>query len=196
MRVVAIAFSARRHGNCRDIAERILERLQEKGIETELLMAADYEINPCNCCSYECFYEDRCCPIDDDVPIIWEKMKEADGIALAIPSYYGLPPATFKAAIERAQGILKWVDREIRDLEGVWRDKPVVVAVVADGGGEMIIEYLRHLLRSAKVTLEHISYMKYGRSGFEGGLIEMPEVSLRVEELAREIYLKLIPRAS
>jgi len=30
-RVVATVCSARRYGNCRDIAERILERLREKG---------------------------------------------------------------------------------------------------------------------------------------------------------------------
>jgi len=81
-------------------------RGSERGVETELLMTIDYEINPCNRCNYECFHKERCCPIDDDVPVIWERMRKADGIVLVIPSYYDFPPAIFKAIIERTQGIL------------------------------------------------------------------------------------------
>ena len=152
-KVVATVCSARRHGNCREIAERILERLREKGAETELLLTVDYEISPCNRCNYECFHEEESCPIKDDVPIIWEKMREADGIIFVIPEYYGLPPAIFKAIIERAQGILRWKTRELRDLEDVWRNKPIIAIVIANGGGKMIMEYLGHLLRGADIIL-------------------------------------------
>ena len=43
----------------------------------------------------------------------------------------------------------------------------------------MIIKYLRRLFKTAKLTLEYISYRKYGKSGFEAGLVELDEVSLR-----------------
>ena len=191
LRVVALVSSARRRGNCYDIAEVILAQLRKKGVETELIRTVDYEINPCNRCSYECFREGAACPIDDDVPWIWEKMKEADGIVFSVPSYFGLPPAVFKAIIERAQGILSWVTEEFRDLESVWSGKPVIAAVVANGGGETIVEYLGGLLSGADVGFEHFSYVRLGRPGFKGGLIELPEVVSRVEELAEEIYLKL-----
>lgn len=191
MRVVAVASSARQRGNCYEIAEAILARLRGRGIETELIRTIDYDINPCNRCSYECFRDDAFCPIDDDVPMIWEKMKEANGIVLVVPSYYGLPPAVFKAIIERAQGILGWVTEEFRNLDSVWRGKPVIAAVVADGGGETILEYLKGLLSSVEVIPEHFSYARLGRPGFKGGLIELPEVTSRIEELAEEMYLKL-----
>lgn len=55
----------------------------------------------------------------------------------------------------------------------------------------MIIKYLRRLFKTAKLTLEYISYRKYGKSGFEAGLVELDEVSLRIEKLSKEIYLKL-----
>lgn len=96
-------------------------------------MTVDYEISPCNRCNYECFHEEESCPVKDDVPIIWEKMREADGIVFVIPEYYGLPPAIFKAIIERAQGILRWRTRELRDLEGIWRNKPIISIVMANG---------------------------------------------------------------
>ena len=195
LRVVAIVSSARRRGNCNDIAERMLARLAEKGVDTEAIRTPDYDINPCNRCSYECFSEDAACPIEDDVPRIWEKMKQADGIVLAIPSYYGLPPAIFKAIIERAQGILGWVTDEFRDLDSVWKGKPIVAAVVADGGGETIVKYLRRLLSGAHVISEHFSYARLGRPGYGGGLMELHEVASRVDELAEEMYLKLISNA-
>ena len=84
-------------------------------------MTVDYEISPCNRCNYVCFHEEESCPVKDDVPIIWEKMREADGIVFVIPEYYGLPPAIFKAIIERAQGIL------------IWRNKPIIAIVMANG---------------------------------------------------------------
>ena len=58
LRVVAVASSARRRGNCQDIAEAILAKLRGMGVETELIRTVDYEINPCNRCSYECFREE------------------------------------------------------------------------------------------------------------------------------------------
>lgn len=118
-------------------------------------------------------------------------MKEADGIVLTIPSYYGLPPTVFKAIVERAQGILDWVTEELRDLDGVWKGKPVIAAVVANGGGETIADHLKWLLSGAEVISEHFSYAKLGKPGYKGGLIELHEVASRVEELAEEMYLKL-----
>lgn len=190
MRVIGIVSSARRRGNCYDLAEAVLSYLQDRGIETELFNTVDNEINPCNRCRYECFVEEDC-PIDDDVPLIWGKMKEADGIVLCVPSYYGLPPAVFKAIIERAQGILDRVTQEFRDLDGVWRGKPVVIMVVADGGGKAILEYLEELLSSADTISEQISYVRLGIPGYEGGLIKIPKVAMRVEKIAEEMYLKL-----
>ena len=195
MNVVAVVSSARRRGNCNDIAEQMLKQLEEGGVETEVIRTTDYDINPCNRCNYECFREDAACPIDDDVPQIWKKMKQADGIVLAIPSYYGLPPAVFKAIIERAQGILGWVTDEFRDLDSVWKGKPVVAVVVADGGGETIVEYLRRLFSGAHVISEHFSYARLGRPGYGGGLMELHEVASRVDELAEEMYLRLASNA-
>jgi len=42
--------------------------------------------------------------------------------------------------------------------------------------------------------LEHISYTKYGMIGFERGLVDLPEVSSKVKELAEWIYFKLVSR--
>jgi len=109
MKVIALVCSARRKGNCYNLAETILEHLKTKGFETEILNAYDYKITPCNHCDYECFKSPKNCPIQDDVPKIWEKLKEADGVIFAIPTYYGMPSALFKAIIEREQGILNWI---------------------------------------------------------------------------------------
>ena len=186
--------SARKGGNCEEIAERVLETLGEKGVETELVRLVDYDIKPCRRCDYECFREEFACPIRDDVPLIWGKLAEADGIIIATPTYYGFVPAILKAFIERAQGTLRWVTVELRDLEGVWRGKPTLVIVVSDGGGDMAADWLRGVLREASVRFWHVSYTKLGRPGHLGGLIDLPELSSRVKEESEELYRELMSR--
>ena len=97
-----------------------------------------------------------------------------------------------KAVIERAQGILHWVTPEFRDLDRVWKGKPVVVVVVADGGGRAIANYFRSLLSSAQVITAHFSYTSLGLPGFRGGLIKLPEVASRVDRLSEHLYQKLV----
>jgi len=194
LRVVALVCSARRGGNCEEIATRILEILGERGIETEIMRLIDYEIQPCHRCSYECFEEEGACPIQDDIPLIWERLMGADGFVIATPSYYGFIPAILKAVIERGQGILRWVTVELRDLEGVWRGKPTLIIVVADGGGERILEYMESLLKGASIISKHLSYTRLGRPGYLGGLLQLPQVSSQVEEAAERLYERLMNR--
>ncbi|KYH37078.1 MAG: Multimeric flavodoxin (WrbA) domain containing protein [Candidatus Bathyarchaeota archaeon B23] len=191
MKVVALVCSARRGGNCEEIAERVLGILGGRGVETEMVRLIDYDIHPCNRCDYQCFREEEVCPIEDDVPLIWEKLRRADGVVIATPSYYGFLPATFKAVIERAQGILNWVTVEFRDLEAVWRGKPTLVIAVSDGGGEFILQYLRETLKGAHIISEHLSYTELGIPGYLGGLLRLPQASSRVEEMAEKLYERL-----
>lgn len=112
MNALGIAFSARRKGNCLNCVEYVLTKLRDHGFETSIVNAYEYSITPCSHCNYECFARslrgaDEKCPIHDDVPQIYTKMKEADIIVLAVPTYSGKASGLYCAFTERAQGIIE-----------------------------------------------------------------------------------------
>ena len=81
MKVLGIAFSARKRGNCLNCIDFVLTKLREQGFETDVINAYGCEIKPCSHCNYECFAhelrgKDEECPIQDDVPRIYSKVKE------------------------------------------------------------------------------------------------------------------------
>ncbi len=89
MKAIALAVSARKHGNCCDFAQFMLEHLNAEGIETELINFYDYNITPCQGCEYECIQrvdpQKRVCPIQDDVRLIWEKIWQSEILFLFVP---------------------------------------------------------------------------------------------------------------
>ena len=92
MNALGIAFSARRIGNCLNCIEYVLTKLKEQGFAIKVINAYNLEIKPCSHCNYECFAKElrdkkEECPIRDDVLKICAKMKEADIIVLAVPTY-------------------------------------------------------------------------------------------------------------
>jgi multimeric flavodoxin WrbA len=109
MKAIALVVSARKHGNCYDFAQFILDRLQASDVETELVNFYDYQIVPCQRCDYECLQKGSgiSCPIDDDVRLIWEKTWASEILFLFIPNYGGLPPALWFAFSQRAQGFFR-----------------------------------------------------------------------------------------
>lgn len=188
MRVVALVCSARERGNCYDLTEFMMKRLGTEGIETEIINAYDYEITPCSHCRYECFEAPKSCLIRDDVPEIWRRLKEAEGVVLAIPTYYGMPSALFKSLIERAQGVLDWVTFEFRNLESVWKGKVVAILVVSNGGGRSVLKMVSQQLPEARILSALFSYRDYGRTAYEGSLIQNPKVVSRLEKLADRMF--------
>ena len=90
MKVIGIVGSTRRGGNTEILTEITLEVIRKEGIETELISLAGKRIAPCDGCR-SCIETGKC-HIEDDFDSIFAKMKEADGIILATPVYYGAAP--------------------------------------------------------------------------------------------------------
>lgn len=100
IKIVGIAGSPRRGGNTEFLVKEALKAAAEEGIETELITLAGKEIKPCDGCR-QCRDKGIDCHIKDDLPPIFNKMLEADGIILATPVYIGSATAQVKALIDR-----------------------------------------------------------------------------------------------
>ena len=106
MKVIGIVGSPRKNGNTEMLTTHTLRAIAEEGLDTELICLAGLDIRPCNACMV-CRQEEQC-PIEDDLFPIYLKMKEADGIILASPVYYGSATALIKALIERTGYISRY----------------------------------------------------------------------------------------
>ena len=99
MKVVGIVGSPRRGGNTEILTQTALEVIQKEGIETELISLAGKRIAPCDGCR-SCIETGKC-HIKDDFDSVFAKMKEADGIILATPVYYGAATPQIVSLISR-----------------------------------------------------------------------------------------------
>lgn len=122
MKAIGIVGSPRKNGNTELLTAHALKAIAEEGFETELVQLAGLEIKPCNACMI-CKKEERC-SLEDDLFPIYLKMKEADGIIVSSPVYYGSATALVKSFIERAGYISRWNGEPFRGKVG----GPLVVA--------------------------------------------------------------------
>lgn len=99
-RIIGIVGSPRLNGNTTFLVKEALSAAEEKGIETELIKLAEHEINPCRACD-TCLTSE--CPIEDDVPMILEKLEAADGIIIGSPVYFGNVTGQTKSFMDRTR---------------------------------------------------------------------------------------------
>ena len=188
MKALGIAFSARKRGNCLNCIDFVLTKLKEQGFETDVINAYDCEIKPCSHCDYECFArelrgKDQECPIHDDVPRIYSKMKEADIIVLAVPTYGGKAASLYCAFSERAQGII----RSSEEFEQCVSSKIMALIVIGNvpAGGDLayhtvILDHYDCKYPPPSLLLQSA---EYDQSSVLGTLIQDEKVRERLDNL-------------
>lgn len=94
--------------------------------QLELIRLAEWRLEPCRGC-FTCLIPGKSCPIGDDLYLLAEKIKEADGIILAAPCYALGPAAVTKLFGDRIIALTQLLD----DFWG----KPCVIIVTAGNHG-------------------------------------------------------------
>ncbi|MCK5181233.1 MAG: flavodoxin family protein [Dehalococcoidia bacterium] len=122
MKVIGIVGSPRKNGNTEMLTKHTLKAVSEEGLDTDLIRLAGLEIKPCTACM--ACKDQEICSIKDDFFPIYVKMKEADGIILASPVYYGSATSLIKALMERVGYIARWNSEPFQRKVG----GPLVVA--------------------------------------------------------------------
>jgi len=72
----------------------------KKGIDNEIILLREKKIERCDGCVEYC-NKNLDCHKKDDMPLIYKKIKEADGYVLVCPNYFKMPPGIFKDFIDR-----------------------------------------------------------------------------------------------
>jgi multimeric flavodoxin WrbA len=109
MKIVGVVCSPRAQGNTETLVRIALDKAKSLGADVDLITIAGKIISPCDACG-GCINTGKC-HIKDDVPAVFSKMLEADGILFGSPVYFWSLTAQAKALIDRT-----YVFRKKRDL--------------------------------------------------------------------------------
>lgn len=99
-KILILTGSMRKGGNTDLLAQAFAEGA-ERNNAVEIISVADYKVNPCIGCN-SCFTrEGNGCFQNDDMPKIYDKLRDADTLVIASPVYFYGISAQLKAVIDR-----------------------------------------------------------------------------------------------
>ncbi|MDR2944463.1 MAG: flavodoxin family protein [Methanosarcinales archaeon] len=102
MKVIAINGSPRKDGNTAAALKIMSEELEKAGIDVEIIHIGGESIRGCRGCFYCMSSENNHCAIkEDSVNEVALKMRGADGMILASPTYYAGISGTMKCFLDR-----------------------------------------------------------------------------------------------
>ncbi|MBQ4473177.1 MAG: flavodoxin family protein [Lachnospiraceae bacterium] len=99
MKVLFINGSPRKGGNTTIAIEEMVKVFEAEGVETEVVRVGDQAVRGCVSC-YGCRKLGKCV-FDDVVNEIAEKLKDADGLVIASPVYFGSANGTLISCLDR-----------------------------------------------------------------------------------------------
>ena len=93
MRILGLVGSMRKGGNTNRLVQAVLDAAKKvnNNVETEVIYLSDLKIGPCHACYEVCAKELYKCVIEDDLQVVFGKMKQADAIVLSSALYFIVP---------------------------------------------------------------------------------------------------------
>lgn len=141
MKVIALNATYRARQTTSRLVQKALEGAASQGAATEMLLLKDLDIRYCTNC-LTCYGDLEAqigpCPLDDDMTMVLEKIKEADGLILASPVHNGFVTGLMTVFFERAIWRLCRPTGEILGLKGCpeprLTEKARAVATIVSAG--------------------------------------------------------------
>jgi multimeric flavodoxin WrbA len=173
MKVVAFNGSPRKEGNTFHLIRHVFEALAHEGIETELVQVGGNLIHGCTAC-YRCGTNKngRCVQEDDIVNGCIEKMRRADGIVLASPTYFSDITPELKALIDRGGFVARANDGFLARKAGA------AVVAVRRGGEIHAFDSINHFFLINQMIVPGSIYWNMG-FGRDPGEVENDEEGVR-----------------
>ena len=180
MKVVAFNGSPRKDGNTVCLINHVFAALNAGGVETEMVQLGGCLIHGCTAC-YQCFGKKngRCVLDNDIVNDCIEKMRQADGIILASPTYFADITPELKALIDRAGLVSIANDRFLKRKAGA------AVIAVRRGGAIHAFDTINHFFLIGEMIIPGSCYWNQG-VGREKGEVENDEEGIRTMKILGE----------
>jgi multimeric flavodoxin WrbA len=180
MKVVAFSGSARKDGNTAILVRHVFAALEKEGIETELVQLAGERLRGCIAC-YQCWQtKDGSCAVQDDcINDCIQKMRAADGILLASPTYFADITTEIKALIDRAGMVARASDHMLRRKAGAG------IIAVRRGGAIHAFDSLNHFFLISQMVVPGSIYWNIG-IGREIGEVEQDAEGVQTMQVLGE----------
>jgi multimeric flavodoxin WrbA len=104
-RVIIVKGSPREHGNSALLAEQVAAGAEAAGAEVESFYLHGMNIQPCDACDFCQGEAGIDCVINDDMQILYPKIREADAIVYASPVYWFTVSAQMKLFMDRCYSL-------------------------------------------------------------------------------------------
>jgi multimeric flavodoxin WrbA len=189
MKVLSICGSPRK-GNSESILNRLKQIFEKKGVENEIILLREKNIQRCNGCIEYCNRNLKC-HHKDDMTEIMQKMLESDGYIFISPNYFAMPPGLFKDFIDKCS-IFYTAQTDLTSKRAV---------VISVGTGlPFIKENVRNIAKNFCETLG-IKVVAIGafvsRSEIKGNYNDIfenklnPNIEKELEDMAEKLYKSL-----
>jgi multimeric flavodoxin WrbA len=168
----------------------VFTALEAEGIETECVQVGGNLIHGCTAC-YHCFEsKDGRCILDKDIiNDCIQKMRDADGIILASPTYFADITPELKALIDRA-GLVSMANGGL-----LQRKVGAAVVAVRRGGAVHVFDSINHLFLICEMIVPGSCYWNMG-VGKEKGEVENDEEGIKTMTTLGENMAWLLKRTA
>jgi multimeric flavodoxin WrbA len=182
MKVIAFNGSPRQNGNTNKALEIVLETLQKEGIETELVQMGSEDMHGCKGCGSCGKNKDERCIFDLDKVNDWIQMiKQADGVVIGSPTYFGGLSSQTKAFIDR-------VGYVSRANAGMLRRKVgAAVSVNRRAGSLNTFDEINHLFLISEMIVPGASYWNVVQALKPGDILLDEEGVKTMQSLGRNM---------
>ncbi len=154
LKVLGILGSPCKDGNTAALLDAVLDGAASAGAEVERLNVTDLRIEGCDSCG-SCDSSGSCELSDDDMAMIYRKIREVDALVLASPVFFMSVTAQLKAVIDRCQCF--WIEKFVLDKDPYkGRRRPRGLFVATAGSSKAIV--FESAIHVAKAFFIAISY--------------------------------------
>lgn len=187
VKVIGIVGSPRIEKNTEFLVKTALDKIEDLGFDVELVRLADKEINYCVGCGV-CKQTDKCV-INDDMQVLTEKVKKADGIIMSSPVYFGDMTGLAKSFIDR-----------LRPLRNTHEFKYKVCGAIStggfrNGGQETTISSIHDFfkIQGGIIVCDNMPTCHYGSTGYgdtsadEVGIITAINLATRMVDIIKKL---------
>ncbi|MCS7193116.1 MAG: flavodoxin family protein [Armatimonadetes bacterium] len=183
MKVLGIMGSSRRDGNTNDLLDVALKGAADAGAQVEKIILADYQINHIADCKL-CRQRGKCIN-EDDLPIVIDKLLEADVHIWASPVYWYTVSGLVKVLLDRFSCYIYW-HTELNFLERMKGKGGAIIAVQEEQG----LERAQHLIGCLQLSFEFLKQeflgFVLGSGGSRGTALKDGEAVKKAYELGRK----------
>ncbi|MEK6647656.1 MAG: flavodoxin family protein [Candidatus Firestonebacteria bacterium] len=185
MKILGIQGSPRIGGNTDILLDKALSGASSKGAYVEKIILNKLKFSPCLEC--ENTKNDGTCIVNDEMQIIYKKIKEVDALILASPIFFGSVSAQVKMMVDRFQ--CPWRAKYIYKNDVFGKKKIGGFICVSAGGKNDFFNNAKSIVKNLFVTI-NVSYQEeLFCKGVEekGDIIKHPDFLQKAFELGIKI---------